>query len=123
MDIWPYWWPNQIQDGGTVSLAFRTQEIQFGNGYGQNVSDGPNAETKQLNFSFMGQTNDKHTNPKDVYNFLRRHYITPFQYTANDGEVGLYVVVPESLTYTPNGRLAATVSATFKTAIGFVNGA
>lgn len=117
---WPYWWPVQIQDGAGVSLQFRTQEIQFGNGYGQNISDGPNAETKQVSFSFVGQTNDKHTNPKDVYAFLRSHFVTPFEFTTADGEKGLYVAVADSVQYTPTGRLTATVSATLKTAVGFV---
>ena len=123
IEVWPYWWPNQIQDGAAVSIGYRTQEIQFGNGYGQNISDGPNPETKQQAFSFTGQTNDKHTNPKDVYAFLRRHFVTPFRFTTTDGETGLYIVDATSLTYTPQGRLTATVSATFKTAVGFVNGA
>ena len=120
-EIWPYYWPVQIQSGAAVSLNYRTQELQFGSGYGQNVADGPNAETKQVSFEFMGQLNEEWLNPQDVYAFLRRHFVTPFEFTPADGEKGLYVAVADSVTYTPTSRLTATVSATLKTAVGFVS--
>ncbi|UGO55276.1 putative minor tail protein [Escherichia phage JLBYU60] len=117
---WPYYWHMQLQGGGDVQLAFRSEELQFGNGYGQNIADGPNAETKQFPVQFVGLTTDKWCNPKLVYNFLRGHFVKPFVVTAPDGETGLFVVERSSLSYTDNGHLTATVSATLKTAIGFV---
>lgn len=120
VEKWPYYWPVQIQDGAPVSLAYRTQEIQFGQGYGQNVADGPNAETKQFGLTFVGKTNEKWSNPQEAYNFLRQHFVVPFEFTTPDGETGLYVVQADSVRYSPTGRLTATVTATLKTAIGFV---
>lgn len=117
---WPYYWHMQLQGGGDVQLAFRSEELQFGNGYGQNIADGPNAETKQFPVQFIGLTTDKWCNPKLVYNFLRGHFVKPFVVTAPDGETGLFVVERSSLSYTDNGHHTATVSATLKTAIGFV---
>lgn len=117
---WPYYWHMQLQGGGDVQLSFRSEELQFGNGYGQNIADGPNAETKQFPIQFVGLTNDKWNNPKLVYNFLRAHFVRPFIATAPDGEKGLYVVERSSLSYTDNGHYTATVAATLKTAIGFV---
>lgn len=118
---YPYWWIIGTKAGDAVTLAHRSQEIKFGNGYGQNIADGPNAETKQLPFEFTGQVNEKYTNPKDVYKFLRMHFITPFEYTAPDGEVGLYIATPESVTYNQVSPLVGTVTATLKTAVGFVS--
>lgn len=117
---WPYYWHMQLQGGGDVQLAFRSEELQFGNGYGQNIADGPNAETKQFPVQFIGLTTDKWCDPKLVYNFLRGHFVKPFVVTAPDGETGLFVVERSSLSYTDNGHNTATVSATLKTAIGFV---
>lgn len=116
-DQFPYYWRVNLQESGTVGTEFRTQEIKFGNGYGQTIPDGPNAETKQIPISFVGQLNEQWNNPKDVYDFLRAHRVTPFEYTPADGETGLFIATDVS--YNRQSELIATVTATLKTAVGF----
>ena len=116
--VWPYYWPIQIQASPSVGYKRRVQNNQFGNGYSQKFEDGPNSETRTFAITFVGQDNDRHTNPLDVAKFLRQHVIDPFEMTPPDGEVGLFNVDAESITVTPLGGHAYQVSANVSTAVG-----
>lgn len=119
MAIDKYVWPIQIQNGASVDYKNRSDSVKFGGGYEQLTEDGPNAETMEYSIEFSGViTAVNEMNPKKLRDFLRSHVFKAFTFTPPGEAMGLYRVVPGSISYVQIGKSTATVTATLQTAIG-----
>lgn len=118
VEKWPNTWHYNCADGPATQYASRVQEINLGNGYKQVYEDGPNAETRTFTIGFVGNELNDFAKPSTVRDFLRRHYVKPFDFTPPDGIRGLFRVQKDSVQYTPHGGNIFSVTATIETAIG-----
>lgn len=105
-------WRTQIQDSPSGEFKHRIKEVEFGDGYKQVAGDGINPESQTWPFAYMGLKDEV----MPIFKFIREHTTRSFIWTPPFGEKGLYRVKSDSITMTPIGGLAVTISATFEQA-------
>ena len=89
-------WCVQIQNsGGAMSVTNNDRQVQFGNGYRQVASSGFNTERREFAIVYFGR------DWKEVRDFLRDHRLKPFAFTPPGGDIGIFVLKPDSLSTTP----------------------
>lgn len=77
----------KIEKGAEGDVAQRVRTQQFGDGYGQSVSDGINNEQQSWPISHTGSA----ARIKEIIDFLRRHKgAKAFLWTPPLGQLGLY---------------------------------
>lgn len=99
----------QTEKGATGDIKQRTRTKQFGDGYGQTVSDGINNEQQSWPVSYTGSA----ARIKDIIAFLRRHKgAKAFLWMPPMGELGLYKCAGFQPSH--KGGSAYTLTATFE---------
>ena len=112
MAIETFSWRTQTQSQPQGAFKTRTREAQFGDGYKQVSGDGLNPEEQNWPLTFTGSEKDM----LPILEFIRAHTIKAFIWTPPYGVPGLYRVGKESITATPIGGMAMTITCTFEQA-------
>ncbi|WP_423783660.1 phage tail protein [Gibbsiella quercinecans] len=103
-------WCTQIQGGAAgTSITDNIRTAQFGNGYIQTAGSGIQGERRSVQVIHGSKAEWR-----SVYNFVREHKLKPFIWTPPDGDIGLFIVVPDSVTLSPKGGGVYEVGATFE---------
>ncbi|HEM6842560.1 phage tail protein [Providencia stuartii] len=105
-------WRMQTQETPTGEFTHRIKEVTFGDGYKQVAGDGINTESQSWPFTYTGMKEEV----MPIFKFIREHTAKSFIWTPPFGEKGLYRVKSDSITMTPIGGLAVTITATFEQA-------
>lgn len=110
MQIEQFKWCTQIQGGAAqAAISNNMRTASFGNGAIQSASSGIHTERRNIPI-IHGSRKDW----RDVYKFVRSHVMKPFIYTPPDGEMGVFIVSPNSVALKPVGGGVYEVSATFE---------
>ncbi|WP_431221727.1 phage tail protein [Serratia sp. L9] len=102
----------------TGDHSFRVREVQFGDGYKQQVGDGLNAELQSWSLTFVGNWQ----RITEIRNFFKRHAgYKSFKWTSPNFELGLYTcnkfqvtAMGKNARSEPMYQLVATFDTAFK---------
>ncbi|MEE5149110.1 phage tail protein [Pseudomonas alliivorans] len=109
MAIETFTWPTQ--HGDAPDITYRVRTSQFGNGYKQDVGDGPNNKEDSYPITFTG-TKER---VLQIMEFLDRHAgAKAFLWTTPLGQIGLFTC--KNPVPTPMGGIAFKLTATFERA-------
>lgn len=109
MAIERFAWPTGR--GEAPEISYRVRTSKFGNGYAQNVGDGPNNKEDSYPITCVGQK----ATAREIMEFLDRHAgAKAFLWTTPLGELGLFTCKNPSPT--PMGGGAFKITATFERA-------
>jgi phage-related protein len=99
------------QHGDSPEITYRVRTSKFGNGYAQNVGDGPNNKEDSYPITCVGQK----TAVLKIMEFLDRHAgAKAFLWTTPLGELGLFTC--KNPAPTPMGGGVFKITATFERA-------
>jgi len=109
MEIETFTWPTQ--HGDAPDITYRVRTSQFGNGYKQDVGDGPNNKEDSYPITFTGTKESV----LQIMEFLDRHAgAKAFLWTTPLGQLGLFTC--KNPVPTPMGGIAFKLTATFERA-------
>lgn len=112
MTIDIFTWPTQVASQPLTEYTRTVRKAQFGDGYAQISEEGLNSEMIKFPYSYRGPL----ATSLAIRDFCRKHCSKAFIWSPPHGEKGLYRVAADSIRLQPNGKLQATITATFEQA-------
>lgn len=109
-----YNWPLQIQHQPTPQTTVRVRSTALGDGYEQVAEDGINTQRITYPLQHIGMTDEV----KQIRDFLLAGVVTAFYFKPPHGELGLYRVVPDSVSTMPLSKRVGTVNASLRQCFG-----